>query len=213
MRSRSERDTPVGAAAGELPLVCRCGAVELALQRPARAVRGVCYCADCRAYTRWLGRSAELLDAWGGTEVVAVLPSRIRFVRGREHVACMSLSATGPLRWHARCCRSPIGNTPRDGSVPHLGLIPTCLLASLDGAAEAFGPVRLRVFRASALGEAPKMGLGGLRAGIRYLATTLAARLDGSARANPFFASDLTTPIAAPTRLSPEELTRLEAEG
>jgi hypothetical protein len=171
-------------------------------------VRGVCYCCDCRAYAYFLGRAEELLDPWGGTEIAAVLPSRLHFVRGREHVACASLSATGPLRWYASCCRSPIGNTVRAGSVPHLGLIPTCLLESRDAAEAAFGPVRLRVFRASARGAAPAMGASALPAALRYLSETLRARLDGSARTNPFFAADLTTPIAPPTVLSAEERAR-----
>lgn len=168
-------------------------------------MRGVCYCRDCRAYTYFLGRAEELLDPWGGTEIVAVLPSRLHFERGRERVACASLSSTGPLRWYASCCRSPIGNTTRDGSVPHLGLIPTCLLESRDAAEAAFGPLRLRVFRRGARGTAPAMGASAVPAALRYLTETLRSRLSGSARANPFFAPDLTTPIAPPRGLSAEE--------
>jgi hypothetical protein len=192
-----------------LALNCRCGGVGLALDEPQRAVRGACYCRDCRAYAYFLGRESELLDAWGGTEIVAVLPSRLRFERGRERIACASLSERGILRWYASCCRSPIGNTPRDGGVPHLGLIPTCLLASRDAAEAEFGPLRVRVFRASARGEAPKMGAGALVAGARYLRETLGARLGASARENPFFASDLTTPIVVPSVLSETERARV----
>ncbi|MBM4382583.1 MAG: hypothetical protein FJ091_04350 [Deltaproteobacteria bacterium] len=190
-----------------LALRCRCGEVALALAEPQRAVRGACYCRDCRAYTYFLGRDAELRDAWGGTEIVAVLPSRLQIERGRERIACMSLSETGVLRWYARCCRSPLGNTPRDGAVPHVGLIPTCLLGSSDEIAAAFGPIRMRVFRASARGDAPKLGASALLAGARYLRETLVARASG-ARVNPFFASDLVTPIAAPSVLSAEERAR-----
>jgi hypothetical protein len=189
-------------------LRCRCGEVALALAEPQRAVRGACYCRDCRAYTYFLGREGELLDAWGGTEIVAALPSRLHIERGRERIACASLSATGILRWYASCCRSPIGNTPRDGGVPHVGLIPTRLLGSRDEIEAAFGPIRLRVFRASARGEAPKMGAGGLLAGARYLRETLGARASGSAAKNPFFASDLTTPIVTPAVLSADERAR-----
>jgi hypothetical protein len=192
-----------------LALRCRCGEVGLALGEPQRAVRGACYCRDCRAYSYFLGRERELLDAWGGSEIVAVLPSRLHIERGRERIACASLSESGILRWYASCCRSPIGNTPRDGGVPHLGLIPTCLLGSRDEAEAAFGPLRLRVFRASARGEAPKMGAGALLAGARYLRETLWARVTGSATTNPFFASDLTTPIVPPSVLSAEECARV----
>jgi hypothetical protein len=191
-----------------LALRCRCGEVALALDDPQRAVRGACYCRDCRSYTYFLGRDAELLDAWGGTEIVAALPSRLHIERGKERVACASLSERGILRWYASCCRSPLGNTPRDGGVPHVGLIPTCLLGSRDEIEAAFGPIRLRVFRASARGEAPKMGSGALLAGARYLGATLRARVGGSARTNPFFASDLTTPIVAPSVLRAEDRAR-----
>lgn len=195
-----------------LALRCRCGEVALELDRPRRAVRGACYCRDCRAYAYFLAREGELLDAWGGTEIVAVLPSRLHFVRGHERLACVSLSPTGPLRWYASCCRSPIGNTTRDGSVPHLGMIPTCLLESREATEAAFGPVRLRVFRASARGDAPAMRPAAVLAALRYLAATLGSRIDRSSRVNPFFERDLTTPIAPPTVLSVEERAKYTAK-
>ena len=88
----------------------------------------------------------------GGTDVVAVRPRYMSFSQGQERLVCMSLSAAGLLRWYTNCCKTPIGNTPRDGKVPHLGLVHTCLEAPGVGLDDSFGPVRMQVNAASANG-------------------------------------------------------------
>ena len=87
------------------PLRCRCGTVRGWVSKPDRAMgRAVCYCKDCQAYGHFLGKPAEVLDALGGSDVVATHPKHVTLTHGRDAIACMSLSPKGLLRWYASCC-------------------------------------------------------------------------------------------------------------
>jgi len=90
------------------PLRCRCGQVEGHVVRPGPATRAVCYCKDCQAFARFLGHADSVLDAQGGSGIVATQPREVVFARGTEKIACMSLSERGMLRWYASCCNTPI---------------------------------------------------------------------------------------------------------
>ena len=94
---------------------CTCGQVRGEADLGHAYTRGTCHCHDCQAYARWLGRP-ELMDAAGGTDIVPMSPADIRLTAGVEHLACMSLSEKGTLRWYAACCRTPLGNTARSRS-------------------------------------------------------------------------------------------------
>ena len=83
-----------------LPLKCRCGAVRGEMQPRRAYTRATCYCKDCRAYALFLGQPG-VLDEAGGTDVVPTAPATVRLTAGLEHVACMSLSPKGTLRWYA----------------------------------------------------------------------------------------------------------------
>ncbi|MGH8856217.1 MAG: DUF6151 family protein, partial [Telluria sp.] len=108
-----------------IALRCRCGKVRGQVDPSGVAARAVCYCKDCQAFGRFLG--GGVLDAAGGTEVEATLPAAVRFEAGMEHLACMSLSPKGLYRWYAACCRTPIGNTPRDPRTAYVGLVRACV--------------------------------------------------------------------------------------
>jgi len=105
----------------DLPLRCRCGHVHAhALDvSPSTTNYVVCYCHDCRAYLRWLGRN-DLLDAGGGTQIVQMARGRVVFDQGLDAVQCMRLSDKGLFRWYASCCRTPVGNSIP--VVPFLGV-------------------------------------------------------------------------------------------
>src|SRR5688572_4602143 len=105
-----------------MQLRCRCGAVRGEMDAGRAYARATCYCKDCRAFARFLGQSG-VLDASGGSDIVATAPAAVRITSGSEHVACMSLSPKGLLRWYASCCRTPLGNTPRDPKVLYAGLV------------------------------------------------------------------------------------------
>lgn len=168
-----------------LPLKCRCGAVRGEMQ-PARAfVRATCYCKDCRAYARFLGASGVLDDA-GGTDVVPTAPAAVRLSSGVQHVACMSLSPKGTLRWYAACCRTPLGNTSRNTRLPYLGLVTACLDATSQQLQATFGPAgRCVLNTGSATLPVRATPLAFAWGGVRIMAGMLSASLRGE-RASPF---------------------------
>ncbi len=100
-------------------------------------VRAACYCNDCQAYARFLGRPG-ITDADGGTDIVAMNPSAVHITSGHKHIACMSFSDKGLLRWYADCCRTPLGNTSRDAKVSYVGMLASNL-ATPSAVSEAFG--------------------------------------------------------------------------
>ena len=136
----------------DFPVRCRCGQVEGQLASTERAGRAVCYCRDCQAFARFLGDPERILNERAGTDVVATSPRFLRITRGQDQIRCMSLSETGLLRWYTACCRTPIGNTPRDPRLSYVGLVHSCLAGSPVELDQAFGPARVAVNTASASG-------------------------------------------------------------
>lgn len=185
---------------------CRCGAFRAELEHPGRGTRAVCYCRDCQSFAHFLGLPAGMLDAQGGTDIVAVRPRFVTFTRGVEHLTCMSLSERGTLRWYTSCCGTPIGNTPRDFRTSHVGLIHTCLDAQGSDLDRVFGPVDMRVSVQSARGPVERnspirFGL----AVLHYLGSLTWSRVSGKYRLNPFFAFPQGVPRVEPKVLSPVE--------
>ncbi len=193
------------------PLRCRCGTLRGQVSRPEKATRGVCYCKDCQAFAHFLGTTGDILDEKGGTDVVATQPRHVSFTQGVERLACMSLSDKGMLRWYASCCNTPIGNTPRQMKLSHVGLVHTCLQGSPGSLDAAFGPVRMRVNTQSAQGAAkPKtLPLSTVVAIVKFMGSLLRARLDGSYQHTPFFVPGPGTPVVNPKVLTPDERARL----
>jgi hypothetical protein len=183
------------------PLRCRCGTVRGHVLLPATTTRAICYCKDCRAFARFLGRADETLDAAGGSDIVATLPKQVHFEQGLASLACMSLSGKGMLRWYAQCCKTPIGNTPRENKLAYVGLLHDCLSSQpLDA---SFGPVRIRLNGASALSPVASTPLLPLiTAMFRLMGSILPMRLGGRYRDNPFFHADSGAPISQPHVLS-----------
>jgi Family of unknown function (DUF6151) len=79
------------------PLRCRCETLKGYVSHPEKVSRGVCYCKDCQAYAHFLGKTGDILDEMGGTDVVATLPEYVAFTQGFEALACMSLTARRSL--------------------------------------------------------------------------------------------------------------------
>jgi hypothetical protein len=138
----------------ELSLRCRCGqvrarAVEVA---PDTTNRVVCYCHDCRAFARWLGRE-DLLDEAGGSEIVQMARGRVTIKHGLDRLSCVRLSDKGMFRWYASCCNTPIGNTVP--SVPFIGVIGAFFDPEDERSrAEAF-PRAVHIWTRSASGPVP----------------------------------------------------------
>jgi hypothetical protein len=191
------------------PLRCTCGAVTGAVEHERLANHSVCYCRDCQAFARFLGREADLLDARGGGEAIQALPKDVSFHQGGQHLACMRLSETGLLRWYAACCNTPIGATPARSRLPFVGLSRACLESASPTVAQSFGPVRFCLYTSGARGlpKPEPFGSGGLT--LWLVRNRLRARLAGGFRVNPFFDMAADRPIATPKVLTPAERDRL----
>lgn len=186
-----------------MKLSCRCGQVQGEFN-PARSyTRATCYCADCRAFARWLGGDG-LLDAAGGSDIVAMAPDGLRFTQGLDQLACMSLGPRGLLRWYARCCRTPLGNVPRNPKLYYLGL-PVAAIAESEAAVTACcGAQGHTIISPESATAAVNPTRGALLAGTLRIVTKLAsARLRGR-RNTLLFAAD-GQPIRAPQVLSLEQ--------
>jgi len=185
-----------------LAIRCRCGHLRgtVANVSPAAGIRVVCYCDDCQAFAERLGRN-DVLDAHGGTDIFQLSPAHVTISEGRDRLACLRLTARGPLRWYAACCNTPIGNTLATGRLPFLGLILGCIDAESRPLDDLLGPVRLRVMARFARGD-----LGGLEAHERFALSHVLAiiwrilrwRIAGDHRRSPFFDPASGAPVSPP---------------
>jgi hypothetical protein len=183
---------------------CRCGKLQGEIAQPAPVLRAVCYCRDCQAYARALDEAALVLDANGGTEVVAMPANNLHITAGAGALACLSLSPRGILRWYAGCCRTPIANTPREPRLPYAGVMHTCLATSPEGRDAAFGPVRLRVNTGGARPPVPRPGRLQSLALMRVAPRLLWSRVSGAWRTTPFFDAS-GHPVVQPRVLTAQE--------
>ena len=159
-----------------LSLRCECGRVQGRVETEQLYVRATCYCNDCQAYARWLDRPG-LTDAQGGTDIVAMNPAAVHFTSGDEQIACMSLSEKGLLRWYAACCRTPLGNTPRDARTSYVGIVTTGLSPARE-VDEAFGPKGKTVINSgSAKGNVKPTPVGFVVGGLRIARKIVAAKM------------------------------------
>ncbi len=191
-------------------LRCRCGTLRGYLERSGSATRAVCYCRDCQAYARFLG-TPGVVDGDGGTEVVASLPRHVYFTAGSEALACLSLSERGLLRWYASCCKTPIGNTPRNPQLPYVSLIHACFEGGTPAIETTFGSRRIAVNTQSARHPVRSTPVATAARVVGLMAAALANRLGGTYRENPFFAADTGAPIRAVQALSSAERQRAYA--
>ena len=175
--------------------------------------RSICYCQDCQAFARFLGRAADILDERGGSDVVQILPMSIRFTHGLERLECMRLTPKGLLRWYAGCCKTPLGNTLWSRKFSFIGLLHSCLESDRSSLDEAFGPVRSLVHTQGAMGG-PKPRTVGQGVMVRnILLAMFLARLSGNYRRNRLFDDATGAPIASPRILTANERAALMQTG
>lgn len=189
----------------EIPLRCECGTVKGVVTRKGLTVHGACYCRDCQAFARFLGRPERMLNAAAGTEVIGTLPSRIRFTSGQDRLACVTLSSRGPLRWYAECCRMAIGNGSRTPEVPFVSLHCRALAISPTEIDRVFGPANFALGTQAATTKVAGTPLRLMLELPKILWNILSGRISGSWRSNPFFKPGTSEPIRAPQALSREE--------
>jgi len=186
------------------PLRCRCGTLQGHLIPSTSAIRAVCYCNDCQAYARFLS-TPGVLDKNGGTEVVASLPKHVRFTGGLEALACLSLSDRGLLRWYAKCCNTPVANTPRNINVPYVGLIRSCLGSRSAAIEDSFGPLRIAVNTKTARNPVRSTPIASTAGVLGLMSSALVDRISGMYKNNPFFERGTHKPIRPVRVLSKDE--------
>jgi Family of unknown function (DUF6151) len=187
------------------PLQCSCGTLKGYVDTAKPVNRAVCYCKDCQAFAHFLGRASEILDSNGGTDVVQTLPAKVSFTQGREALACMRLSEKGLVRWYAKCCNTPIGNTAANFRLSFIGLIHNCLEAPSASLDDSFGLVRMLSFTKNAKTKINGSPFGMVPGILKILAMVLRARLNGAYKRTPFFLIDSGAPIVTPKILTMSE--------
>jgi len=187
------------------PLQCRCGTNKGHVAKAGAGRRAICYCKDCQAFARFLGQAETILDAAGGTRIVATSSDNVHFSQGLNALACISLSNHGLLRWYAGCCNTPIGNTPRDFKVPYIGLIENCLQSGVPSVEESFGPTRIVLNVQSARIPVKPSRVSTTLAMVRVMAGVITARLRGAYKCNALFRQSTGAPLVAPRQLSKAE--------
>jgi hypothetical protein len=187
------------------PLQCTCGTLRGTVSDLTRVNRAICYCRDCQAFAHFLGRTSDILDTKGGTDVIQTLPANVTFTAGQEVLACMRLTEKGLLRWYTKCCNTPIGNTMGDFRISFVGLIHTCLDNPNRPLDDSFGPVRMWSFTKGAKGTVDSHPVAMTAGILRLIAMIMRAHINGAYRRTPFFFADTGAPIAPPKVLSPSE--------
>jgi hypothetical protein len=189
-----------------IPLRCRCGHVHGAANVVARngGFRFICYCNDCQAFARFLGR-ADVLDSAGGTDIFHMPAGRVKFAAGTDAVRCLQVSKS-VFRWYADCCRTPIANTA-GARFPVVGIIHAFMDHAVDGRSRGLGAPLCRIFEQSATGPLPlnappprSFGLVAVR-----IPTLLGWWWRGLGRPNPFFDAQTQAPISQPRIFTPSE--------
>jgi len=186
---------------------CHCGAVRGKIEGSGAHNHLICYCTDCQAFARYLGKASDLLDVQGGTEIVQLAQPRLHFLQGEDRLAAVRLSQKGLIRWYTACCKTPIGNTLPNPKVSVIGLVHACLNPSRIN--EDFGTRVAAVNTATAVGEPKPKPSGLLGVMARSLSIFLADLISGRYRKSPLF-NDSGAPRVEPEILTPEALARLK---
>ncbi len=181
---------------------CDCGAFEAKLtafpdNTPGRLM---CYCKDCQAFTNKIDR-ADVLDEYGGTEIIPAYPKDVEFIQGVEKLKCNRLSPNGLYRWSTTCCNSPIANTRP--AFPWVGIFHTTYKTKDPNALNSLGEIKSRIFGRDAKDGAPfdisnKIGFKAMMAVMPFI---LKGKLKKMSEPSPFFKADGETPIVEPVLL------------
>jgi hypothetical protein len=187
---------------------CECGAMQGRVLSGAPSNRVRCYCTDCQAFGRFFSPATQVLDSQGGTEIVQVCQSRLRFDRGIEYLASIRLTDTGMIRWYAKCCHTPIGNTMPDPKMSFIGLIHTFVDKTALG--RDFGSSIAILNTSTALGDSKPQQRGLVGTIFRFIRLVLASRIFGRYKESQLYTST-GTPIVTPRTITTDELQHLKS--
>ncbi len=196
----------------DVDLHCECGAFRAVARNvsPRRANRCICYCSDCQAFARYLGKAETVLNAHGGTQIVQLSAGSIEILAGQDQLDSIRLTPGGPVRWFTRCCRTPLANTVEGSKMPFAGVIWPMVSSEARASADAiFGPLKGTVHGKHALGDTSGLDL---HPGIPPLMALRLVRLigwwklQGAAGKSPLHRAESVNP----TLLGIEEVTDLK---
>jgi Family of unknown function (DUF6151) len=188
---------------------CQCGKFQGLIKHIELGTRAICYCTDCQIYAHYLQAPDQILNRFGGTEVIAVRPKNIAIVHGSEYLSCLSLTQFGAFRFFADCCKTPICNMSRNSRTEHISVIHRCLNHRL--VAKIFDDRALHVKRKSAHGSPPKnKPLYFIASSLYYVYSILLSRISRGYQFNPFINQENQKPIASRVILDAAELNRLK---
>ncbi len=182
-----------------MKISCDCGyfKAELASFPKNTPGRLVCYCRDCQAYVKKISR-ADILDGFGGTEVVPAYPREIKILHGQENLKCYRLTEHGTYRWATSCCNSPILNTKP--GFPWAGISHTAYKSFDPNSLEVLGEVKSRIYGRDASADVPfkisnKISFGDMLVVLPFI---LKGKILKMSQKSPFFENDNSTPIYEP---------------
>lgn len=191
----------------EHPIRCACGVVRGTISVARPIGRAICYCRDCQTYAHALGGARAILDADGGSDVAPTVQHAIRITQGHDAIACLSLTDNGLLRWHSRCCNTPLGNTGRNPRLAYIGLLHTCLERSAGNLDAVFGPASVHVNTQWATRKIATRPLATMAFIARLAPQILKARISGNYKRSPFF-DENGRPVVSVRVLARAELDR-----
>lgn len=133
---------------------------------------------------------------------MAAQAKHVSFTSGIEHLACLSLTEKGLLRWYAKCCNTPICNTARNWKVPYVGLIGTCMKTDPVAFERSFPRVQMRVNTGSAKQAPTPMRLSTVVSLAGFMPRVMLSSINGAYRKTPFFDQGRGAPVVAVMVLS-----------
>jgi len=182
---------------------CECGKFKADLtgfpgNTPGRLV---CYCNACRSFLEKINRT-DLLDEFGGTEIIPAYPAEIEIIHGKDNLKCNWLTEAGTYRWTTTCCNSPIVNTK--GVFPWAGIYHSAYTNENSSALDQLGKVRCRVFGRDALAGAPFKISDSIKFKdmLKVAPFIIRGKIQKKGHNSPFLDSDNLTPICTPELLS-----------
>ena len=162
---------------------CRCGKVSGAVAEPRSAIRAVCHCIDCRAYAIHLGSERAVLDAEGGTDIVATQAAR--HVRRRCRAARLRIALSeGPVALVRGVLQHADRQHARNWRLAYAGLVHTALEKPLES---SFPRVQMHVNTSHLPTKPPSRGWRGTAALLGLMRRLVGSRLTGRYRTTPFF--------------------------
>jgi len=186
-----------------MKISCDCGTFKAELTAFPKNTPGrlACYCKDCQAFLEKIERQ-DLLDSYGGTEIIPAFPKEVNILEGRDSLKCYRLTSDGLLRWATSCCNTPIMNI-RPG-FGWAGFFHSVYTNQDPDALSGLGDIKSRIFGRDAIQGAPfkisnKVGFKDM---LTVLPFIIKGKLFKMHKPSDFFESDNITPVVEPEILS-----------